>query len=191
MESERKFTVSFPKRRQNVGSQTNRKLGSFNIVAADGLIRPMKAKAASMRLDARQTDVATDRRATRSGVRLQVAALPVVVGDDGIARVLLLTSRETKRWVIPKGWPMKGLKPHEAAAQEAFEEAGLSGKIGKKPIGRYTYFKRREAHFDVCVVDVFRLFHLQDCPIPRENNSSSVRATRRFDRSNRKSHQSA
>jgi 8-oxo-dGTP pyrophosphatase MutT (NUDIX family) len=73
----------------------------------------------------------------------QVAALPVVVGDDGIARVLLLTSRKTKRWVIPKGWPMKGLKPHEAAAQEAFEEAGLSGKIGKKRIGRYTYFKRR------------------------------------------------
>jgi 8-oxo-dGTP pyrophosphatase MutT (NUDIX family) len=93
-------------------------------------------------------------------VRLQVAALPIVVGEDGIARVHLLTSRETKRWVIPKGWPMKGLKPHEAAAQEAVEEAGLRGKVGKKPIGRYTYFKRREAHFDVCVVDVF-LLHVE------------------------------
>lgn len=55
----------------------------------------------------------------------QVAALPVMIGDDGIARVLLLTSCETGRWVIPKGWPMKGKKPLEAAAQEAWEEAGV------------------------------------------------------------------
>ncbi len=51
----------------------------------------------------------------------QVAALPLMVGDDGIERVLLLTSRETGRWVIPKGWPIRGRKPHEAAAQEALE----------------------------------------------------------------------
>ena len=110
-----------------------------------------------MRLHPRQTNILVDRRAARKGMSQQVAALPIVIGDDGIVRVHLLTSRETKRWVIPKGWPMKGLKPHEAAAQEAVEEAGLSGKIGKKPIGRYTYFKRREAHFDACVVDVFLL----------------------------------
>ena len=41
---------------------------------------------------------------------------------------------ETKRWVLPKGWPMKGKKPHAVAAIEALEEAGLLGKIGKKPI---------------------------------------------------------
>ena len=52
---------------------------------------------------------------------------------------------------------MKGLKPHEAAAQEALEEAGLIGAIEKTPIGRYVYFKRREAHFDVCEVDVYLL----------------------------------
>jgi 8-oxo-dGTP pyrophosphatase MutT (NUDIX family) len=87
----------------------------------------------------------------------QVAALPLTVGDDGIARVMLLTSRETKRWIIPKGWPMKGRKPCEAAAQEALEEAGLVGRPSKKPIGSYSYFKRREAHFDLCRVDVFLL----------------------------------
>ena len=110
-----------------------------------------------MRSHARQKHVLADRSAARSAASQQVAALPIAVGDDGIVRVLLLTSRESKRWVIPKGWLMKGLKPHEAAAREAVEEAGLSGKISKKPIGRYTYFKRREAHFDVCEVDVFLL----------------------------------
>ncbi len=87
----------------------------------------------------------------------QVAALPVMVGDDGIERVLLLTSRETGRWVIPKGWPIRGRKPYEAAAQEALEEAGVTGHVKKKPIGTYDYFKRREAHFDVCRVEVYAL----------------------------------
>jgi len=87
----------------------------------------------------------------------QVAALPLMVGDDGVARALLVTSRGTKRWVIPKGWPMKGRKPHESAAQEALEEAGVIGLASKKPIGTYTYFKWRAAHFDVCRVDVYLL----------------------------------
>jgi 8-oxo-dGTP pyrophosphatase MutT (NUDIX family) len=87
----------------------------------------------------------------------QVAALPLRVGADGAAEVLLVTSRATRRWIIPKGWLMKGLKPCEAAAQEALEEAGVVGRVGKKPIGRYAYFKRREAHFDVCEVDVYLL----------------------------------
>ena len=91
-----------------------------------------------------------------TGDLAQVAALPLTIGDDGVMRVLLLTSRETKRWVIPKGWPMKGRKPYEAAAQEALEEAGVIGQAKKKPIGSYIYFKRREAHFDVCRVDVYR-----------------------------------
>lgn len=75
----------------------------------------------------------------------QIAALPLTVGDDGNVRVLLLTSRETKRWVIPKGWPMKGRKPYEAAAQEALEEAGVIGHTKKNPIGSYVYFKRRDS----------------------------------------------
>jgi 8-oxo-dGTP pyrophosphatase MutT (NUDIX family) len=86
----------------------------------------------------------------------QVGALPVRF-ENGRPEILLLTSRETKRWVIPKGWPMKGLKNWAAAAQEAKEEAGIIGKLGKKPIGSFLYFKRREAHFDLCRVEVYVL----------------------------------
>ena len=60
---------------------------------------------------------------TPAGDFVQVAALPLTIGEDGVTRVLLLTSRETRRWVIPKGWPMKGRKPYEAAAQEALVAA--------------------------------------------------------------------
>lgn len=87
----------------------------------------------------------------------QVAALPTRMGEDGARRVLLLTSRETKRWVIPKGWPMKGRKPWEAAAQEALEEAGVVGRPRKKPIGDFLYFKRRADHFVLCRVTVYVL----------------------------------
>lgn len=71
----------------------------------------------------------------------QVAALPVK-GKPGNYRVLLVTSRETQRWIIPKGWPMKGRKDHQAAAREAAEEAGVTGRIHKHPMGVYTYDKR-------------------------------------------------
>ncbi|GEO14364.1 NUDIX hydrolase [Microvirga aerophila] len=86
----------------------------------------------------------------------QVAALPFRI-KDGRIEVLLVTSRETKRWLIPKGWPMKGKKPHKAAAQEAVEEAGVKGEIKPKPLGHYDYWKRRAAHFDLCRVDVYPL----------------------------------
>jgi hypothetical protein len=48
--------------------------------------------------------------------RMQYAALPFLYGEDGEVRVVLVTSRETKRWVIPKGWPMKKLSPNDAAS---------------------------------------------------------------------------
>ena len=81
-------------------------------------------------------------RVGKSKIRdhVQFAALPFQYGEDGRLRVMLLTSRETRRWVIPKGWPIHGRKPSEVAAQEAFEEAGLLGTIvGKRPIGSYHY----------------------------------------------------
>lgn len=89
--------------------------------------------------------------------RTQVGALCYKV-EDGGHMVLLITSRGTGRWVIPKGWPMKKLKPHEAAAIEAQQEAGIRGKIRRKAVGRYTYLKRLEDGRDVpCVVDLFPL----------------------------------
>ena len=74
--------------------------------------------------------------------RAQFAALPWRRAPEGEIEVLLITSRETKRWVIPKGWPIKGMKSPKSAAQEAFEEAGVRGKVGKTPIGAYAYDKR-------------------------------------------------
>jgi 8-oxo-dGTP pyrophosphatase MutT (NUDIX family) len=61
----------------------------------------------------------------------------------GLVEVLLVTSRETKRWVIPKGWPMEGLKDFNAAKIEAFEEAGVDGRVARKPLGRFRYGKRK------------------------------------------------
>ncbi|WP_244425824.1 NUDIX domain-containing protein [Rhizobium etli] len=50
----------------------------------------------------------------------------------GGSEVLLITTRETGRWTIPKGWPIKGLAPHEVVEREAWEEAGVKGRA-KKP----------------------------------------------------------
>lgn len=74
--------------------------------------------------------------------RTQYAALPWRKGPDGAVEVLLITSRETRRWVIPKGWPIKTLKPGPSAAQEAFEEAGVLGVVARKPLGVFHYDKR-------------------------------------------------
>lgn len=74
--------------------------------------------------------------------RTQYAALPWRKGADGAPEVLLITSRETRRWVIPKGWPMKDREPGAAAATEAFEEAGVVGEPSRKPLGVYHYDKR-------------------------------------------------
>lgn len=88
--------------------------------------------------------------------RAQVAALPVRPGPNG-PEIMLITSRESRRWIVPKGWPMKGRKDHEAAAREALEEAGLEGRIHKHPIGAYTYAKRTADAVEPCRVMVYRL----------------------------------
>ena len=72
---------------------------------------------------------------------IQYAALPYRL-DGRQVRIMLITSRGTKRWVIPKGWPMNGLKPQETATTEAAEEAGVVGEIADHPIGSYRYLKR-------------------------------------------------
>ncbi|MCB6178838.1 NUDIX hydrolase [Rhodobacter sp. Har01] len=76
----------------------------------------------------------------------------------GKARVLLVTSRDTGRWIIPKGWPMAGFVPAMAAAQEAWEEAGVEGRVDGASLGVYSYLKLRPAAKDVtCAVEVFPL----------------------------------
>jgi 8-oxo-dGTP pyrophosphatase MutT (NUDIX family) len=71
---------------------------------------------------------------------IQYAALPFRL-EAGQVQILLITSRGTQRWIIPKGWPMHGLKPQEAAATEASEEAGIVGEVEGWPIGSYRYLK--------------------------------------------------
>ncbi len=89
--------------------------------------------------------------------RLQVAALPWRE-NGGELELMLITSRLSRHWLIPKGWPMKRKTPAAAAAQEAFEEAGIQGAIGMEPLGRYSYDKLSlEASAVPCVVEVYPL----------------------------------
>ena len=88
--------------------------------------------------------------------RQQYAALPFRRAKDGGAEIRLITSRDTGRWVIPKGWPIPGLKSSAVAAREALEEAGLVGQIAKRPLGSFTYAKRLDPRTSVvCTVEVF------------------------------------
>jgi 8-oxo-dGTP pyrophosphatase MutT (NUDIX family) len=87
----------------------------------------------------------------------QVAALPVRNDAQGQLRVMLMTSRGTRRLIVPKGWPMKGRKDYRAAAIEAQQEAGLVGRIHRKPIGAYVYWKRRPDAFQLIRAKVFLL----------------------------------
>lgn len=76
----------------------------------------------------------------------------------GRVEVLLVTSRDTGRWVIPKGWPAKGLDPAASAAREAWEEAGVEGEVSDAALGLYSYAKRRLPDPPLpCAVTVFAL----------------------------------
>lgn len=74
---------------------------------------------------------------------LQMAAL-CHRGPKANKEYLLITSRDTGRWIIPKGWPIRGLTSKETALREAWEEAGvIKGTASKEPIGTYNYDKRK------------------------------------------------
>lgn len=85
----------------------------------------------------------------------QVAALPVRRGADGSLRVLLVTSRETRRWVIPKGWPWPDCEDCVSAAQEAREEAGVVGRVQSQSLGSFVYEKRRSSGSQLVRADVY------------------------------------
>ena len=100
------------------------------------------------------------RSSSRSGSarRVQYGALPYRVSSGSGAEFMLVTSRETRRWVIPKGWPKKGQSPRRMAAREAFEEAGVIGAIGKRALGSFSYEKRlKNGKMIECKVRVFPL----------------------------------
>lgn len=72
---------------------------------------------------------------------MQFGALPYRF-VRGELSVLLVTSRRTGRWVVPKGHPIRGLSPPASAAREALEEAGVEGVVTPRAIGAYPYRKR-------------------------------------------------
>jgi 8-oxo-dGTP pyrophosphatase MutT (NUDIX family) len=74
----------------------------------------------------------------------------------GVLEALLITSRDTGRWIIPKGWPIAGIAPHEVAAREAWEEAGVRGHVGAACIGSFGYDKLvGPARLLRCIVAVY------------------------------------
>lgn len=91
--------------------------------------------------------------------RLQFAALCYrKTGDQSGVEILLITSRGTGRWVIPKGWPMNGKLAHAVAEREAYEEAGVKGKAEIKPLGTYSYRKGMDSGLEIpCKVQVHAL----------------------------------
>ena len=84
--------------------------------------------------------------------------MPYATESAGSVRLLLITSRETRRWVIPKGNTMRGIPAHLAAAREAFEEAGIMGVACPSALGSYRYWKRgKDGRFKEASVEVFPL----------------------------------
>lgn len=78
--------------------------------------------------------------AAKSDVRTQFAALCYRIVKDK-PEILMITSRGTGRWIIPKGWPMDGKTPAESALIEAWEEAGVRGRSYDRCLGLYSYRK--------------------------------------------------
>ncbi|MBM86563.1 MAG: NUDIX hydrolase [Rhodospirillaceae bacterium] len=109
----------------------------------------------SCRSGIRKKDYAALLRSSKS--LHQVAALPIIKTRSGI-EILLITTRKSRRWILPRGWATKGLSLSESAAREAAEEAGVIGQIDDRVIGTYDYRKRIDAGYDLdCHVFVYPL----------------------------------
>lgn len=93
--------------------------------------------------------------ARKGDVRTQFAALCYRV-KKGKVQILLVTSRGSRRWIVPKGWPMDGKTPAESARQEAWEEAGVTGKPDGNCLGAYSYAKALETADDLpCIAMLY------------------------------------
>lgn len=118
---------------------------------------------------------AEKKKAIRKGLKgetiRQVAAVPYRVNEGGELEVMLVTSRETKRFIVPKGWPMKGKSGRKAATIEAMEEAGVLGNALKTPAGTYFYWKRLSSRFVRVKVVVYLLQVTEELANWRERGS--------------------
>lgn len=97
-------------------------------------------------------------RVVQSDAQLRQAGAIAYRVSGGTLKVLLATTRDTGRWIIPRGNIANGLTASETAAKEAFEEAGVRGRLSEEPLGQYEYRKRlRKNRFATAVVDVYLL----------------------------------
>lgn len=94
--------------------------------------------------------------ASKTDLRTQFAALCYRFKKDKL-QICLVTSRRSGRWIVPKGWPMDGETPMDAAATEAYEEAGVRGKIHARPVGVFSYYKVRSEDELPCIAVVYPL----------------------------------
>lgn len=102
-----------------------------------------------------QQEIALGER-DKTDLRTQFAALCYRIKNDKL-QFCLITSRRSGRWIVPKGWPMNGETPMDAAATEAYEEAGVRGKILPRPIGVFSYYKVRSEDELPCIAVVYPL----------------------------------
>ncbi|VTZ48902.1 NUDIX hydrolase [Methylocella tundrae] len=111
-----------------------------------------------------------------SPAAVQYGALPYRFTAAGTLEILLITTKRSKRWIIPKGDPIKGLKPPKSAAREAFEEAGIRGSIAEKSIGSFRFQKTLEgAPNQLCDVKLYPLNVKQQMKDWPEASHRSVR----------------
>lgn len=94
---------------------------------------------------------------SKRAIRTQFAAL-CFRKKKGEDQVLLVTSRRSKRWILPKGWPEFDMTPADAAAKEAWEEGGVRGRVYNQCLGVYSYLKQRDGETDKpCLAMVYPL----------------------------------
>lgn len=133
--------------------------------------------AGACRRTGRDRSMAGKKKAVRKAVKgktiRQVAAIPFRRAADGRLEVMLVTSRQTRRFIVPKGWPMKGRSGAEAAAVEALEEAGVVGTALEPPAGTYSYWKRLESQFVPVDVTVYLLAVAEELPDWQEKGGRS------------------
>ncbi len=99
--------------------------------------------------------IAKRKRMLNDDGRFQQVATLVWRSYQGQLQVMLITSRGTGRWVLPKGWPQKGYTFAQTAAREAFEEAGVNGELDPIVFGSYEYEKDDMDEDDISVFTVY------------------------------------
>lgn len=94
--------------------------------------------------------------AAREAAGVQYGALPWRITERGF-EILLVTTRHSGQWILPKGWPIDGASPHASAEHEALEEAGVLGEIGETAIGAFRHNKKRKNTTLRCEVRIYPL----------------------------------